>query len=165
MQDTDVMWFRDPFPHLILDYDIQTSCDFFNNREYDVNNFLNVGFMLVRSNNRTTEFYKFWISSRQRYPNLHEQDVFNELKHGPYIKEVGLRVRFLSTRYFSGFCQPKGDFERVCTMHANCCVGLDNKVADLRTTLEDWNMYVATNRRANNSRTYRWRAPYKCRQL
>ena len=41
-------------------------------------------------------------------------------------------MRFFDTLYFGGFCQPSKDFNQVCTMHANCCVGLDNKVNDLK---------------------------------
>ncbi|KAL2936637.1 hypothetical protein RDABS01_028620, partial [Bienertia sinuspersici] len=79
--DTDVMWLRNPYPYLSNhEYDIQTSCDTYNGRELDLDNSLNLGFMLVRSNNRTIEFYKFWISSRQRYPKLHEQNVFHKIK-------------------------------------------------------------------------------------
>ncbi|KAL2936628.1 hypothetical protein RDABS01_028611, partial [Bienertia sinuspersici] len=111
--DTDVMWFRDPFPQLNSDSDIQISCDYFYGKEYDIVNLPNVGFMLVRSNNRTIEFYKYWISSRQTYPKLHEQDIFNEIKYGKFFKEVGLKVRFLYTKFFGGFCSPSKDFNKM----------------------------------------------------
>lgn len=28
---------------------------------------------------------------------------------------------------------------RVCTMHANCCIGLGNKMHELRSVVEAWN--------------------------
>ncbi|XP_047150720.1 uncharacterized protein At4g15970-like [Vigna umbellata] len=54
-----------------------------------------------------------------------------------------LSIRFLSTDYFGGFCHHAEDFNEVLTMHANCCVGLENKVSDLKILLEDWKKYVA----------------------
>ncbi|KAL2936627.1 hypothetical protein RDABS01_028610, partial [Bienertia sinuspersici] len=157
--DTDVMWLRNPYPYLSNhEYDIQTSCDTYNGREFDLDNLLNLGFMLVRSNSRTIEFYKFWISSRQRYPKLHEQNVFHKIKYNPILEKVGLNVRFLDTDYFGGFCSPSRDFNKVCTMHANCCVGLDKKLADLSTTLEDWKTYLSsTKKKPYSSQLSRWR--------
>ncbi|KAL2936638.1 hypothetical protein RDABS01_028621, partial [Bienertia sinuspersici] len=110
--DADVVWFRDPFPHLTPDSDIQTSCDRFNGRQFDLNNMPNVGFLFARSNNRTIKFYEYWVSSRQKYPDLHEQDAFNQLKHDPSFEQIGPKIRFLDTNYFSGFCSPSRDFNK-----------------------------------------------------
>ncbi|XP_021738350.1 uncharacterized protein At4g15970-like [Chenopodium quinoa] len=144
--DSDIVWFRDPLPHIMTDNnsDIQVSCDWNRGDEYDLNNLPNVGFLFARSNNRTIKFYEFWISLRHKYPNLHEQDAFNQVKHQPSFRELGVNIRFLDTNYFSGFCSPSNDFNKVCTMHANCCVGLDSKKADLKTTLENWKAYYST---------------------
>ncbi len=30
---------------------------------------------------------------------------------------------------------------KVVTMHSNCCVGLSNKLYDLRLALDDWKLY------------------------
>jgi len=157
------MWFRDPFPYFNPTVDFQTSCDGFNGNPFDLNNYQNNGFNFVRSNNRTIEFYKFWVSSRQTYPTLHEQDVFNKIKQDPYTKEIGLTFRFLDTDYFGGFCSPSKDFNKVCTMHANCCVGLDWKITDLKIILEDWKRYLSSP--ANQTMSSHWRAPYKCPKM
>ncbi|XP_074277338.1 uncharacterized protein At4g15970-like [Silene latifolia] len=157
--DADVMWFRDPFPYFTIDSDLQTSCDQFNGKESDLKNHPNNGFIFVRSNNRSIEFYKIWVSSRKLYPGLHEQDVFNKIKDG-VIPKVGLKVRFISTEVFGGFCSPSRDFSKVCTMHANCCVGLDRKIQDLNTTLEDWKHYFYTNHTISHSS--HWRVPKQC---
>lgn len=158
--DTDVMWFRNPLPHFTPDSDFQTSCDRFNGREFDIRNNPNNGFLFVRSNNRTIEFYKFWVSSRHTYPGLHEQDVFNRIKGGPYVRALGVKLRFLDTNYFSGFCQRSKDFNKVCTMHANCCTGLDRKIADLNTTLEVWRTYLSSNH--TSTQPSNWRVPKRC---
>ncbi|XP_021738446.1 uncharacterized protein At4g15970-like [Chenopodium quinoa] len=157
--DTDIMWFRNPFPHFTPDSDFQTSCDRFNGRQFDIQNPSNNGFLFVRSNTRTIKFYKFWVSSRHAYPpTLHEQDVFSKIKNGTYVRKLGVKFRFLDTNYFGGFCQMSRDFNKVCTMHANCCTGLDRKIADLNTTLEVWKNYMSS----NHSIPTNWRVPNQC---
>ncbi|XP_074286096.1 uncharacterized protein At4g15970-like [Silene latifolia] len=153
--DTDVMWFRDPLPIFTQEFDFQLSCDSFNGKENDFKNHPNVGLMYIKSNNRTIKFYDFWVKARPYFPKRHEQDVFNVLKHGQYIKEIGLKVRFMDTNYFGGFCTPSKDFNKVCTMHANCRVGLPRKIADLNTTLEDWKNYTLSSNKT--STRFKWR--------
>ncbi|XP_074275890.1 uncharacterized protein At4g15970-like isoform X2 [Silene latifolia] len=158
--DTDVMWFRSPFRHFVPSSDFQTSSDYFNGRELDKRNTPNNGFLFVWSNTRTIAFYDFWVSSRHDYPGSHEQEVFNRIKNGPFVKRIGLKIRFMSTDYFGGYCNPSRDMNKVCTMHANCCVGLDRKIADLKTTLEDWKIYFHSNQ--TGSQPSHWRAPKAC---
>ncbi|KNA05902.1 hypothetical protein SOVF_186040 isoform A [Spinacia oleracea] len=159
--DTDVMWFRDPFPRFNPDSDFQTSCDSFNGNEFDIQNAPNNGFLFVRSNNRTIKFYDFWVSSRHTYPGLHEQNVFNEIKNGTVVRELGVKLRFMDTDYFGGFCERSKDLNKVCTMHANCCIGLDNKIADLKTTLEVWKTYLSSNH-TTTRQPLNWTVPNKC---
>ncbi|XP_010691768.3 uncharacterized protein At4g15970-like [Beta vulgaris subsp. vulgaris] len=160
--DTDVMWFRDPFPQFTLDSDFQTSCDYFNGKEFDMQNTPNNGFLFVRSNTRTIKFYKFWVSSRNTYPDLNEQDVFNQIKKGTHIQELGMKLRFLNTSYFGGFCQPSKSINRVCTMHANCCTGLDKKIADLNTTLEVWKTHLLSLSLNKAPKRLDWKVPNQC---
>ncbi|XP_074286099.1 uncharacterized protein At4g15970-like [Silene latifolia] len=159
--DTDVMWFRSPFPQFIPYSDIQTSCDLFNGQQFNISNYPNNGFVYVKSNRRTIKFYKFWVASRHTYPRLNEQDVFNIVKDGPFVKSIRLRIRFLNTDYFGGYCSPSRDFNKVCTMHANCCIGLDRKIADLKTTIEDWKNYFNSN--YTGLQSSHWRVPNQCR--
>ncbi|KAL9232000.1 hypothetical protein vseg_007150 [Gypsophila vaccaria] len=161
--DTDAMWFRNPFPQFIPYSDIQTSCDMFNGQQFNLTNFPNNGFVYVRSNPRTIKFYKFWVSSRHTYPGLHEQDVFNKIKDGPFAKAIRVRIRFLDTDYFGGYCSPSKDFSKVCTMHANCCIGLDRKIVDLHTTIEDWNNYFLRSNQSTSQTPSHWRVPNRCR--
>lgn len=162
--DTDIMWFRDPFPQFYPDADFQIACDFFRGKPSDINNLPNGGFTYVKSNTKTSHFYNFWYNSRLTYPGLHDQDVLNKIKHDPYITNIGLNIKFLDTAYFGGFCEPSKDINKVCTMHANCCVGLEKKVSDLQILLSDWQKYLSS--RSNNTMTTKsspWNAPKRCR--
>ncbi|XP_076889648.1 uncharacterized protein At4g15970-like isoform X1 [Bidens hawaiensis] len=164
--DADIMWFRDPFPHFHKDGDFQIACDYFRGNASDLNNLPNGGFTYVKSNNKTIKFYKFWFDSRLTYPGLHDQDVFNKIKFDPFIHDNGLQIRFLDTAFFGGFCEPSRDFNKVCTMHANCCVGLENKVHDIRIMLQDWRRY--TQLLGNQTTMVRpsvnsWTVPQSCR--
>ncbi|XP_024996533.1 uncharacterized protein At4g15970-like [Cynara cardunculus var. scolymus] len=163
--DADIMWFRDPFPQFDKDADFQIACDYFKGNPYDLRNLPNGGFNYVKSNKKTVRFYRFWYNSRLTYPGLHDQDVFNKIKFNPFIKNVGLRIVFLDTGYFGGFCQPSKDLNKVCTMHANCCVGLDNKVHDLGIMLGDWRKYTRSlvNQRTMHESPVSWTVPQLCR--
>jgi len=156
LQDTDIMWLRDPFKRFYKDADFQIACDFFNGNSYDLNNYPNGGFNYVKSSSRTIRFYKFWFNSRSAYPKLHDQDVLNRIKKNSFISDMKLKIRFLSTDYFGGFCQHAKDFNKVSTMHANCCVGLENKVSDLKILLEDWKKYVALPENEKNQSHPSW---------
>lgn len=157
------MWFRNPLPHFHPDGDFQIACDRFMGDATDLRNTPNGGFNYVRSNNRSIEFYKFWYSSREKHPGYHDQDVLNFIKHDPFIAEIGLTIRFLSTTYFGGICEPSRDFSKVCTMHANCCIGLHRKLHDLRVMLEDWRNYMSLPPSLKTSGSYKWRVPQNCR--
>ncbi|XP_014511096.1 uncharacterized protein At4g15970 isoform X1 [Vigna radiata var. radiata] len=160
--DADVMWFRNPFPHFHVDADFQIACDHFTGRFDDVNNKPNGGFNFVKSNNRSIEFYKFWYSSRETYPGYHDQDVLNFIKSHPFITYIGLKMRFLDTSNFGGFCEPSRDLNHVCTMHANCCFGLDSKLHDLRIMLQDWKHYLSLPPSLKKLSVVSWRVPQKC---
>ncbi|XP_015883775.3 uncharacterized protein At4g15970-like isoform X1 [Ziziphus jujuba] len=158
--DNDIMWLRDPFLQFYPDAEFQIACDYFLGNSYDVNNAPNGGFNYVKSNNRTIQFYKYWYNSRLTYPGLHDQDVFNSIKYDR-ITDIGLQLRFLDTAYFGGFCQPSRDLRLVCTMHSNCCVGVENKVHDLTILLEDWRKFLTLD--PTNQTTASWNVPQDCR--
>ncbi|XXG60176.1 hypothetical protein AAC387_Pa04g2143 [Persea americana] len=111
--DADIMWFRDPFPRFHTDADFQIACDRFLGNSFDLNNMPNGGFNYVKSSNRTIEFYKFWYSSREAYPGKHDQDVLNYIKFYPFLSEIGLKMRFLDTAFFGGFCEPSRDLNHL----------------------------------------------------
>ncbi|KAI8021302.1 Uncharacterized protein LOK49_LG03G01219 [Camellia lanceoleosa] len=160
--DADIMWFRDPFPRFYLDADFQIACDQFLGSSYDLENRPNGGFSFVRSNNRSIELYKFWHSSREVYPGYHDQDVLNIIKYDAFLIDIELKMRFLNTANFGGFCEPSKDLNQVCTMHANCCVGMGNKVHDLKVMLEDWKQYTSLPPSLKRSSISSWRVPQNC---
>ncbi|RDX58510.1 hypothetical protein CR513_62170 [Mucuna pruriens] len=161
--DTDIMWLRDPFKQFYKDADFQIACDYFNGRSYDLNNMPNGGFTYVKSNSRTIWFYKFWFNSRKNYPKMHDQDVLNKIKKHPFISNMKLKIRFLSTSYFGGFCERKDEFDKVSTMHANCCIGVENKVSDLKVLLEDWKRYMALSENEKKQSHISWSVSQSCR--
>ncbi|KAL3844357.1 hypothetical protein ACJIZ3_001760 [Penstemon smallii] len=161
--DADVMWLRDPFQRFYPDGDFQIACDHYWYNYTDLNNSPNGGFNYVKSNNRTVQFYKFWYTGKDYFPGKHDQDVLNMIKFDPFIKEIGLEMRFLDTAYFGGFCEPSKDLDLVITMHANCCIGLENKIHDIKMVIDDWKNYMANSfveERNSSSRT--WTVPRIC---
>ncbi|XP_052163720.1 uncharacterized protein At4g15970-like [Oryza glaberrima] len=159
--DVDILWFRSPFPHLSPDAQVVMSSDFFVGDPTSPGNYPNGGLLYVRSSASTVRFYEHWQSSRARFPGKHEQFVFDRIVKEGVPPHVGATVRFLDTGHFGGFCQHGKDLGRVVTMHANCCVGLQNKLFDLRNVLEDWKTYkerVA----AGNMDYFSWRVPGRC---
>ncbi|KAJ1394958.1 Nucleotide-diphospho-sugar transferase [Sesbania bispinosa] len=161
--DADIMWFRDPFPRFHHDADFQIACDHFTGNFDDVENRPNGGFNFVKSNNRSIEFYKFWYSSQETYPGYHDQDVLNFIKVDPFITDIGLKMKFLDTANFGGLCEPSRDLNQVCTMHANCCYGMDSKLHDLRIMLQDWRHYLTLPPSLKRLSVVSWRVPQKCR--
>ncbi|XP_020205313.1 uncharacterized protein At4g15970 [Cajanus cajan] len=160
--DADIMWFRDPFPRFHSDADFQIACDHFTGSFDDIENRPNGGFNFVRSNNRSIEFYKFWYSSQATYPGYHDQDVLNFIKVDPFITDLGLKMKFLDTANFGGLCEPSRDLNKVCTMHANCCYGMDSKLHDLRVLLQDWKYYLTLPPSMKKLSIISWRVPQKC---
>lgn len=159
--DTDIVWFRSPIPRLYAEGDFQIACDHFTGDPDDLQNSPNGGFAYVRANTETVEFYRFWYAARERHPGMHDQDVLNIIKGDPYVAQIGLRIRFLSTEFFGGLCEPSRNLSAVCTMHANCCVGLRRKVDDLSLMLQDWRRFMATR---NQDRLFvSWSVPRNCR--
>lgn len=160
--DADIMWFRDPFPRFYPDADFQVACDHFLGSPDDVQNRPNGGFNHVKSNNRSIEFYRFWYASRETYPGYHDQDVLNIIKFDPSIMDIGLKIKFLDTAYFGGLCEPSEDFNVVCTMHANCCYGLNSKLIDLRIMLQDWKYFLSLPLTLKKSAIFSWTVPENC---
>ncbi|XP_073003714.1 uncharacterized protein At4g15970-like [Typha latifolia] len=158
--DVDIVWFREPFRHIQPDAHIVMSTDFYIGDPNSLGNYPNGGFLYVKSSKKTVEFYKNWRLSRERFPGQHEQYVFDKTK-GEISAKLHVKIQFLDTTYFGGFCQHGKDLNKICTMHANCCVGLENKLFDLRNVLEDWKRYKAqlAERRMSD---FSWRVPGRC---
>ncbi|VAI10177.1 unnamed protein product [Triticum turgidum subsp. durum] len=161
--DTDIVWLRSPLPRLYAEGNFQIACDHFTGDPDDVlGNAPNGGFAYARANTETVELYRYWYAARERHPGLHDQDVLNLIKADRYLAEVGVRIRFLSTEFFGGLCEPSRNLSAVCTMHANCCVGLRRKIADLTLILHDWRSFMSL-RGPDKRSAASWSVPRNCR--
>ncbi|KAM0930480.1 hypothetical protein ACQ4PT_000931 [Festuca glaucescens] len=139
--DVDILWFRDPFKHVTAYADMTVSSDVYFGDPDRLSNFPNTGFFHVKPNARTIAMTRLWHESRGKYPGANEQPVFNMIKK-QLVAKLGLRLRYLDPAHVGGFCSYGKDLGKIVTMHANCCVGLKNKMRDLRSVLDDWKNYT-----------------------
>ncbi|KAJ1415440.1 Nucleotide-diphospho-sugar transferase [Sesbania bispinosa] len=162
--DTDIMWLRNPFERLGKNEteDLQISTDMYFGDPWSEKHLINTGFYLVRSNNKTISLFEEWYGKKDNSTGKKEQDVLLDLIRGGIIGHLGLKVRFLDTLYFSGFCQDSKDFRAVTTVHANCCRSITAKVADLKVVLRDWKQFKRLE--ANSTMNFQWTKHDWCRQ-
>nr|KYP36980.1 Uncharacterized protein At1g28695 family [Cajanus cajan] len=141
--DTDVMWLRNPFTRLSKSEteDLQISTDIYLGDPWSEKHLINTGFYFVRSNNKTISLFETWYGQKDNAIGKKEQDVLLDLFRSGIIGELGIRVRYLDTLYFSGFCQDSKDFRAVTIVHANCCRSITAKVTDLKAVLRDWKQF------------------------
>lgn len=144
-QDTDVVWLRNPLTKLSLNEtdDLQISVDKYFGSRRPEHNLINTGFYYIRSNNKTISLFDKWYSLKDNSTRKKEQDVLLDLLRHGVVTELDLRVRFLETRHFSGFCEDSKDVGAVTTVHANCCRHINAKVRDLTAVLRDWKRFKA----------------------
>ncbi|EPS63664.1 hypothetical protein M569_11119, partial [Genlisea aurea] len=146
--DADVVWLRNPFPRFFAEDegdDIQFSCEKCNYNSTDRRNSPNAGFKYVRSNHKTIEFYRFWFEAHHLFPGERLQKVLWRIKFDPIVDRLGLRMRFLDTRYFDGLCEPNSDMDSAVTMHAICCFGAESKIGAMKMVIDDWKRYKTKN--------------------
>ncbi|XP_030514560.2 uncharacterized protein At1g28695-like [Rhodamnia argentea] len=169
--DADVMWLRNPFTRLSRNQsdDLQISTDIFNGDPRSEENLINTGFYFVRSNNKTVALFETWYARKDNATGEKEQDVLLELAREGTFEELGLNVRFLDTRYFSGFCEDSKDIRAVCTVHANCCRSISAKIFDLTAVLLDWKLFRRSGEGENavggangTAAPYRWSGHVGC---
>ncbi|KAG2602976.1 uncharacterized protein At1g28695-like [Panicum virgatum] len=162
--DADILWLRNPFQHISVYADMSCSLD--NSKMapalLDCEN--NVGFYYMKSTNRSIAMIKYWRAARARFDgNPIEQVVFNTIKH-ELISDLGARIQPLQTEYISGFCDFQERLDKVCTVHANCCMRLDNKVNDLRNVAADWKNYTSLTPEVRKKAGIKVTPPSKCRK-
>lgn len=137
----DILWLRNPLRHIAITSHFAFASDFFYGNEDSVElSTPNGGFMYVKSSNKTIEFFKAWHAQRVNFPDQHDQYTLNQIKV-EFVKRFQVRMQFLNSMYCAGFCEMSKDISKVCTVHANCCVGITAKLQDLRAILEDWKKY------------------------
>uniref|UniRef100_J3L784 Nucleotide-diphospho-sugar transferase domain-containing protein n=1 Tax=Oryza brachyantha TaxID=4533 RepID=J3L784_ORYBR len=142
--DVDLAWFRNPMVHITAAADITTSSDFYFGDPDDLGNYPNTGFIYFKATARNARAMAYWHAARRRFPGEHDQFVFNEIKRELAAADgLGVRIRFIDTAAVSGFCQLGRDLNRIATVHTTCCIGLENKLHDLRNVIRDWRRYAA----------------------
>ncbi|KAJ3681251.1 hypothetical protein LUZ60_015740 [Juncus effusus] len=155
--DVDILWLRNPFRHIALTSHFAFASDFFYGDEDSIERSTpNGGFMYVKSSNKTIEFFKNWHTERPNWPDQHEQYVLNRIKV-EYVKRFKVRMQFITTMYTGGFCEMSKDITKVCTVHANCCVGINTKLNDLKIILEDWKKYISLPSWADEKKKFQFR--------
>ncbi|KAI3891056.1 hypothetical protein MKW98_007361 [Papaver atlanticum] len=146
--DADVMWLRDPLKvlrnqDLNQTDDIQMSCDCFNGDPWSGFNSkqLNTGFYYVRSTNNTIALFNTWYKMKEdpHFNAKKDQDALKVLFNWGVLRN--LKIRWLDTLYFSGFCQDSKDIKVVSTVHANCCRSINAKFIDLMSVLTEWKKF------------------------
>ncbi|KAJ4798536.1 Nucleotide-diphospho-sugar transferase family protein [Rhynchospora pubera] len=164
--DVDVLWFQNPFKHITVYADITASCDIFVGNPESLRNSPNTGFFYLKSTDRTVEMLRYWREARNRFPPNHEQYVFNMIKH-ELVTKVKVKVQFLDTFYFGGFCGHGNDLNKICTIHANCCIHLDNKLHNLRNATAAWKKYISIPviKDKKRRKKFIWQAPRLCMPL
>ncbi|KAK6912986.1 Nucleotide-diphospho-sugar transferase [Dillenia turbinata] len=158
--DADVMWFRSPLTHFVSGGDITTSCNYYTDGAGNRIERADGGIRFVWSKEKSVYFYQYADVMTHLYPNLDEQTIFEST-----IREMGdMRVEYVDTDYFGGFCQPSKDISKVCTMQANCCENTEKKVHNLSLLLDEWKNYTALSpeRREAAESSFSWKAPKKC---
>jgi len=159
--DVDILWFRDPFRYIYMGVHFAIACDEFYGDPYGVANLANGGFLYAKSCKKTIELYKFWHEGREKYPGKNEQDVIQLIKTEA-VSRMKVRLQFLDTAYIGTFCQMSNNLTKICTLHANCCVGLDNKYQDLKVAFEDWKNFTTQSADERMSGNFHWKVPDKC---
>ena len=87
--DTDVVYYKDPFPYFDC-----TTCHF-EAIENGLANFMNAGFLYIRSNNVTIDVYRTMVKMSIRAPRSEDQSNLNRIVR---TKKVAYRV--LNNKHF-----------------------------------------------------------------
>ncbi|XP_020087902.1 uncharacterized protein At4g15970-like isoform X1 [Ananas comosus] len=159
--DVDILWFRNPFRHITVYADLTVSSDMFFGDPDNLWNFPNTGLLYMKSTKKNAEALEYWYEARERFPSINEQNVFNKIKR-EFIYKFQLKIQYISTDFCGGFCNRGKDMNKICTMHANCCVGLRNKIHDLRNILADWKNFTSLPDEIKKTGQFTWRVPGRC---
>ncbi|XP_020081896.1 LOW QUALITY PROTEIN: uncharacterized protein At4g15970-like [Ananas comosus] len=155
------LWFRDPRRHISIDADLTTASDRFFGNPDSLRNWPNTGLFYVKSTEKTVAMLRKWDEARAQFPPNHEQNVFDRIK-GELVGWLGVKIRFVDTAFWGGFCEYGNDLNKICTMHANCCVILWKKLQDLRGILEEWKKFTSLSPEEKRRGIVTWWVPGSC---
>ncbi|RLN32814.1 uncharacterized protein C2845_PM03G02410 [Panicum miliaceum] len=139
--DVDMVWFRNPLLRVPVATDLAMPCD----NPYDLDKRANGGLCTpgpAPGPSRSTA--RAWYGARGAHPGKNEQDLFDKLKR-ELSAAHGVAAQFVDTDYLGGFCErrKRRDFNKLCTYHGNCLVGLRTKLERLRGVLDEWKEFKA----------------------
>ncbi|KAM3406147.1 hypothetical protein ACQJBY_000284 [Aegilops geniculata] len=143
--DLDILWFRNPLLRIPVGADITLGCDnHFGTNPYDLDKAANGGFVYARPTVASLAFFKDWYEARTRWPGENDQVVFREMKHELAARH-GATVQLVDTTYFHSACEAwkKFNFHEICTFHAACIHGLQDKIDRLNAVLDEWRQFKA----------------------
>jgi hypothetical protein len=157
---------RNPLRRIPVYADMSVSSDDFSPaRAHPLDNPINTGLYYMKATSRNVAVLRYWRAARVRFPRAHDQQVFEKIKR-ELVAKLGVTIEPLDTAYFGGFCEYHDDLSTTCTMHADCCVRVDNKVHDLTDMAADWKRYTAMTpeerKRVGGNLT--WTVPVRCRE-
>lgn len=155
------MWLRSPLQDFHPMYQITVPCDF---TPQSGRNKPDKGIFYMKSDDIAVDFLKYWQFERVLYPNSLELSLCEMTTRLDIVDMLGVKIKYLDTNNFGGFCEGSKDMSEVYTMHAACCDNIKSKVHDLRLLLDDWINFTAK-LSANVSLgpyPFSWRAPKKC---
>lgn len=142
------MRFRNPISEFHSGYEVSIPCDDSSPQSESNNKARSTrGLFYVKSNAVTVELFRFWRLVGYLYPNSHFESLCEILGEQEVHEMLDVRVKYLDTTYFGGFCQQNNNINGVYNMHANCC---DDKLYDLRLVLDHWKNFTT---RSSNVRT------------
>lgn len=118
-QDADILWFRNPTEYISPTSHLTLVSEYYHGDAENLSNVTNGGFAYARSCNETIKFYQSWHQVRKQLTEQHDQEVFNNVKL-ELASRYHVNIRFIDTAYCGGFCEFNTDFEKMCTIHANC---------------------------------------------
>jgi len=164
LQDTDVLWLRNPLENFNPVYELSISCNFSSDVQR-AHSMQEGGIFFMKANDEALEFMKHWRLNKFLYPssNVEESLCATVSKNQDIAESYGFFVNEMDTNHFGGFCQLNNDmFETAYTIHANCCEDLRSKVHDMKIVLQDWIRFRNGVQKDNATEKVALRWPQKC---
>ena len=116
--DTDSVWLRNPFPHLVGEFDIWAQMD---------KNKYCTGFLSIKCNNRTLQLVEKWKQYMVNNTSIEDQNGFNQQdKTSVRIKGLDTDLFPSGVLYFRKLNDTK--YSNVVVVHNNWIVGHDRKI-------------------------------------
>lgn len=127
------MWVRSPLQLFDAAFEITIGCDPHSSGQSSK---ASGGFFHMRSDEISLGYLNMWNLDRTLFPNKANNSLCQIVGDG-LAEHVGLRVKYIKSVHYGGFCQPSRDLSKIYVIHANCCDDMDSKIHDLKLVLDD----------------------------